>query len=72
MTIRILAVCTGNICRSPMAEALLRAGAAEVGLDAQITSVGSWESGVAADPHAISVMSIVALTSRVTCRTRPQ
>ena len=57
MTIRILAVCTGNICRSPMAEALLRAGAAEVGLDAQIASVGSWESGVAADPHAISVMS---------------
>ena len=40
-----------------MAEALLRAGAAVVGLDAQVASVGSWESGVAADPHAVSVMA---------------
>jgi protein-tyrosine-phosphatase len=54
---RILVVCTGNICRSPMAEALMRSGAAMVGLDAQIASVGSWESGVEADPHAVKAMA---------------
>ncbi len=53
---RILAACTGNICRSPMAEALLRHNARLVGLDAQIASVGTWESGVAPDDHAIRAM----------------
>ncbi|WP_116188173.1 low molecular weight protein arginine phosphatase [Paenibacillus taihuensis] len=37
---RILFVCTGNTCRSPMAEALLRALAQERGLQLDIRSAG--------------------------------
>lgn len=40
-----------------MGEALLRAGASVVGLDAQVASVGSWENGVPADPNAVAVMA---------------
>ncbi|HBT00223.1 MAG TPA: phosphotyrosine protein phosphatase, partial [Citreicella sp.] len=36
MTHRILFVCLGNICRSPSAEAVVRALAAERGLDLQL------------------------------------
>jgi protein-tyrosine phosphatase len=36
---RILTVCTGNVCRSPLAEQLLRAGLA--GLDVQLGSAGT-------------------------------
>lgn len=37
---RILFVCTGNTCRSPMAEALFRNIAAEAGLELEIRSAG--------------------------------
>lgn len=43
---RILFVCTGNICRSAMAEHLLRHLAAKRGLDLQTAS-----AGIAAEPH---------------------
>jgi protein-tyrosine phosphatase len=43
---RILFVCTGNICRSAMAEHLLRRLAAERGLDLQTAS-----AGIAAEPY---------------------
>lgn len=39
MTFRILTVCTGNICRSPLAEQLLRADLA--GLDIEVSSAGT-------------------------------
>jgi protein-tyrosine phosphatase len=39
----ILVVCTGNICRSPMAEALLRAGFMARGrTDVRVSSAGTW------------------------------
>lgn len=38
-TLRILTVCTGNVCRSPLAEQLLRAELE--GLDVRVTSAGT-------------------------------
>lgn len=56
MTVSILFVCLGNICRSPLAEAALRAEAERVGLDAEIDSAGTggWHAGEPPDPRAIA------------------
>ncbi|AZO20930.1 low molecular weight phosphotyrosine protein phosphatase [Mesorhizobium sp. M1E.F.Ca.ET.045.02.1.1] len=55
----VLFVCLGNICRSPLAEGILRAVLAERGvghdivLDSAATS--GWEVGSAPDPRSIAV-----------------
>ncbi|MGI8755551.1 MAG: low molecular weight phosphatase family protein [Acidimicrobiales bacterium] len=49
-------VCTGNICRSPMAEALLRARVADVGLSAGVSSAGELFDDRPAEPGAIDAM----------------
>ena len=51
---RILFVCLGNICRSPMAEGVFRAEAARRGLDVEIDSAGTsdWHVGEPPDPRA--------------------
>jgi protein-tyrosine phosphatase len=51
-------VCTGNLCRSPMAEALLRHGLAERGCnDVRVTSSGTWAGrGGAATPDAVRIL----------------
>ena len=41
MTLRILTVCTANVCRSPVAERLLAQHLAEAGVDAEVRSVGT-------------------------------
>ncbi len=41
MTTRILTVCLGNICRSPVAQAAIREAAAEAGLDVEVDSAGT-------------------------------
>lgn len=50
-------MCLGNICRSPLAEALLRARAESAGLDLQIDSAGTgaWHIGKPPDSRAIAV-----------------
>ena len=40
MSPRILVVCTGNLCRSPLVEALLRRELADEGIDAEVSSAG--------------------------------
>lgn len=57
----VLFVCSGNICRSPMAEGMLRALAAEAGIGAllHIDSAGThgFHRGEAPDPRAQRVMA---------------
>lgn len=50
----ILCVCLGNICRSPLAEGILRREAANRGLDLTIDSAGTggWHVGELPDPRA--------------------
>jgi protein-tyrosine phosphatase len=56
MTHRVLFVCLGNICRSPLAEAAFRAEAVRVGLDAEADSAGTggWHRGEPPDLRAIA------------------
>ena len=56
----ILIVCTGNLCRSPMAEGLLRQRLAEAGLDSRylVSSAGVWAvDGRPASGNAVAVMA---------------
>ncbi|MDH7485448.1 MAG: low molecular weight protein arginine phosphatase [Anaerolineae bacterium] len=57
---RILIVCTGNVCRSPMAAGLLRQRLAADGLDntVEVRSAGLWGlDGEPASAHAVQVMA---------------
>jgi len=54
-SIRILFVCLGNICRSPLAEIVVRAVAQERGLDHYrfaSAGTGDWHVGGSADPRS--------------------
>lgn len=54
---RVLFVCLGNICRSPLAEAALRAEAEKAGLDVEVDSAGTgdWHVGSPPDRRAQAV-----------------
>ena len=59
---RVLHVCTGNICRSPMAERLMRAGLdarlGDAGSRFVVESAGTWgHTGSAMEPHAASTLA---------------
>ncbi|CAM5263239.1 putative low molecular weight protein-tyrosine-phosphatase [Streptomyces alboniger] len=60
MTYRVCFVCTGNICRSPMAESVFRARVRESGLDGQVeidsAGTGGWHEGDGADPRTVTVL----------------
>ncbi|GGY29453.1 low molecular weight protein-tyrosine-phosphatase [Streptomyces djakartensis] len=60
MTYRVCFVCTGNICRSPMAEVVFRARVAEAGLEDLIevdsAGTGGWHEGDGADPRTVAVL----------------
>ncbi|MCZ9340716.1 low molecular weight phosphotyrosine protein phosphatase, partial [Streptomyces sp. TRM76130] len=61
MTFRVCFVCTGNICRSPMAEAVFRARVADAGLDGLVevdsAGTGGWHEGEGADPRTMDVLT---------------
>jgi protein-tyrosine phosphatase len=58
---RVCLVCLGNICRSPMAEAVLRAELAAAGLDRAVVvdsaGTGDWHVGGPMDPAAHSALA---------------
>jgi protein-tyrosine phosphatase len=57
VTTRVLFVCLGNICRSPLAEAAFRREAERLGLDVEVDSAGTgdWHIGYPPDPRAAAV-----------------
>ncbi|MBL7827208.1 MAG: low molecular weight phosphotyrosine protein phosphatase [Saprospiraceae bacterium] len=54
---RILMVCLGNICRSPLAEGIMKTKAAESGLNWEVDSAGTgyWHSGEPPDRRSIQI-----------------
>jgi len=52
---KILMVCLGNICRSPLAEGLLRAKLDPTRFEVDSTGTGSWHVGNAPDPRSVAV-----------------
>lgn len=72
MTYRVCFVCTGNICRSPMAESVFRARTAEAGLDGLVevdsAGTGGWHEGDPADPRTVSVLEEHGYDSSHTAR----
>jgi protein-tyrosine phosphatase len=56
MTTRLLFVCSGNICRSPTAEAVMRSLIVQRGLESEVevdsAGTGNWHAGESADRRA--------------------
>ncbi len=55
--IDVLLVCTGNVCRSPIAEALLRDRLDRLGVVAVVHSAGTAATLGPADPHGVAVLA---------------
>ena len=59
--LRVTAVCSGNICRSPIAEYVLRAAVEGAGLSHAIVvdsaGVGAWHVGEGADRRSVAVLA---------------
>jgi protein-tyrosine phosphatase len=70
MTYRVTFVCTGNICRSPMAEHVFRKHVEEAGLDVEVDSSGTdgWHVGEAADPRTVQTLRRNGYTSAHSAR----
>ncbi len=54
LVMKILMVCLGNICRSPLAEGILKHKAKEAGLDWTIESAGTNSYHIGEAPHHLS------------------
>jgi low molecular weight protein-tyrosine phosphatase len=69
---RVCFVCTGNICRSPMAEWVLRARVADAGLSGAVAvdsaGTGDWHVGDGADPRTVQVLARHGYPSRHVAR----
>lgn len=61
----IVFVCTGNICRSPMAEVMGRAAFAAAGLGESVrvrsAGTGGWHAGAGMDPRAAAELATLDL-----------
>lgn len=59
--LRVTAVCSGNICRSPIAEYVLRDAVERAGLAHAVVvdsaGVGGWHVGEGADPRSVRVLA---------------
>jgi protein-tyrosine phosphatase len=53
----VLVLCTGNICRSPMAEVLLADELGRRGVEAAVHSAGLLEDGRPASEHSVTLMA---------------
>jgi protein-tyrosine phosphatase len=53
----VLVICTANVCRSPMAEALLMQRMSELGSDTTVRSAGMLGDGNPPDPEMLSAMA---------------
>ena len=66
---RVIAVCTGNICRSPMAELMLKAALEREGLGSMVAvdSAGTtgYEAGRSIDPRAARRLATAQLASEL-------
>src|SRR5947208_2107062 len=58
MAYRVTFVCTGNICRSPMAEHIFRRYVEDDGLDVEVDSSGTghWHVGDPADARTVATL----------------
>jgi protein-tyrosine phosphatase len=65
---RVCFVCTGNICRSPMADAVLRSRVRDAGLHGRVAvdsaGTGDWHVGDGADPRTARVLSMHGYSSQ--------
>ncbi|MGW2302434.1 low molecular weight protein-tyrosine-phosphatase [Streptomyces sp. NPDC001809] len=72
MTYRVCFVCTGNICRSPMAEHVFRRQVDDAGLGALVeidsAGTGGWHEGDDADHRTVAVLDENGYTSAHTAR----
>lgn len=64
LTTRVLAVCAGNICRSPSAEAAIRKAAEAAGIHVEVDSAGTgaWSVGSPPHPQAVAAGDRAGLT----------
>ena len=64
---RIIFVCTGNICRSPMAEVIFRDTVEQIGLGSAVSiasaGTGEWHVGEKADPRTQSALERAGFTA---------
>ncbi|WP_070198452.1 low molecular weight protein-tyrosine-phosphatase [Streptomyces oceani] len=65
-------VCTGNICRSPMAEVVFRARVRAAGLADRVrvdsAGIGDWHVGDEADPRTIATLAAAGYEQRHSAR----
>ncbi|WP_116112162.1 low molecular weight protein-tyrosine-phosphatase [Austwickia chelonae] len=58
---RVCVICSGNICRSPMGEVVLRESFAQAGMSERVVvdsaGTGPWHVGEGADPRALSTLA---------------